>query len=43
MFKYLKVTKEYDVFIKSTKLCIALSLRCGEREDIAVEELGEVR
>lgn len=43
MCKYLRVTKEHGMFTKSDKFCVALSLRCGEREDMAVEESAEVR
>lgn len=30
VFKYFNVTKEHDVFTKSNKFCVVLSLRCGK-------------
>ena len=43
MSKYLKITKEHDAFTSSNKFCVTLTLRCGEREEMALENSNGIQ
>lgn len=43
MSKYLKVTKEQEASTSSNEFCVTLILRCGEREEVALEKSAEVK